>query len=345
MGASTHIYLVQSPLQVINAFEARRSCGANEDVDHKLILFERKEAENNRLLRNTLACLNWQPIYSVPYSPSNVGKCLHWLRLRLFLASQPRVKRIFIGEYASGMPIAAANLFPKAETYLLDDGTSSLNFPDFRYHGKKTEHLPGAKNIPSLGYYTNLPEGIRFFSIYDLPLKAPDILIRNELSFLRDSFQADPNGPVYFIGSCLPDVEVITFDAYFDLMRGVRKWFGSRDIYYFPHRREILPRKEALFRELGINLQSTDLPFELHVTRTSLRPSYFATFYSTAFDTLKLIGAGNSNKLIAFHVPSELIQTAADRSIAEMSYSNYTASGQIEVIREFVNFTQISSLE
>ena len=287
MGTPSHLYLVQSPLQAINAFEARRVFRDDGEIAHHAIVFEREGEENNRLLHNTLDCLGWKPRAVVPFSPSNAGKMLRWLRLRTTLAGFPDVRRVFIGEYASGMPIAAANLFPRAEACLLDDGTSSLTFPDFRYHGIRTEHLPSGKNLPWLGYITSLPPALTFFSIYDLPLRPPDTLVRNELGFLRDAFQYDPNGPVFFVGSCLPDVEVIPFETFFALMRGVRRWLGDREIHYFPHRREILPRKDALFRELGIRLQKTDLPFELYVTRSPTRPSRIATFYSTAFDTLK----------------------------------------------------------
>jgi hypothetical protein len=166
-------------------------------------------------------------------------------------------------------------------------------------------------------------------------VQPPDRARPNRLTFLQNSLQFDPAGPVFFIGSCLPDVEVISFDQFFQLFRAARKWLGERELVYFPHRRELLDRKLKFFREMGVRLAQPELPFELELVHGTVKPSVVATFYSTALDTLRIITRGHSGGLLAFHVPEDWIQTRAHQEIARKSYADYRASAEVEVVENY----------
>jgi hypothetical protein len=329
-----HLYLIQSPLQAINAYEARTSI-ADGTEQHELIVFEQELTENNRLIANTLKKLRWTPLRTFPFCPGTLGKVRFWCQLRRALRRLNHVDRVYLGDFAAGMGLAAMNLFPDAEHYLLDDGTSTINFPAFRYDGLRHEHLPSAKSMPWLGYRPELPEQITFYSIYDVPVVFPDETRRNELSFLRDAIRFDPKGPLFFIGTCLPEAKVISFDQFFVLFRAARKWLGERRIIYFPHRREQKDRKKEIFAELGIEIATSDLPIELEIAYGKYKPSAVATFYSTALDTLALISAGSRGNLFSFHVPEQWIQTQANLAIAVQSYESYRRSAEITVVDAF----------
>jgi hypothetical protein len=329
-----HLYFIQSPLQAINAFEARHSI-ADGAERHELVVFEQRKALNNQILANTLRKLGWEPWRTVPYRPGNVGKMWEWVRLRGMICRLPDVRRCYVGDFAAGMAVAVANLFPDAEHYLLDDGTSTINFPRFRYEGRRPEHLPASKNVPLLGYNTRLPRALTFFSIYEVGVRSPDKARLNRLTFLHDQLRFDPDGPVFFIGSCLPDVEVIGFEQFFNLFRAARRWLGERKIVYFPHRRELLDRKRELFREMGVSLALPKLPFELELVYGPMKPSVIATFYSTALDTLRIISQGHRGALLAFHVPEDWVKTTSHRDIARQSYVDYQASAEVEVIQDY----------
>lgn len=326
-----HLYLLQSPLQAINAFEARSSI-ADGATRHEVVVFDQKEEENNRILANTLHKFGWVPWRTVPFRMGNAGKMWEWCRLRASLGCLGRVERVYLGDFAAGMAVAAANLFPDAEHYLLDDGTSTINFPAFRYEGRRPEHLPPARSVPWLGYRTDLPRELTFFSIYDVPVRTPDRLRSNRLEFLREGLHFDPQGPVFFIGSCLPDVEVISFEQFFELFRAAHQWMGGREIIYFPHRRELLDRKRKFFDSLGVRMARPDLPFELELMHGTMKPSMVATFYSTALDTLCRVLSGRPGHLVAFHVPEEWVQTESHREIARKSYADYRDLEEVEVV-------------
>jgi len=329
-----HLYFIQSPLQAINAHEARRTI-ADGVESHTLIAFERREARNNVMLGNTLRALGWEAFRTVPFRAGSVGKTLEWLRLRVALRGFVGVERVYVGDFAAGMALSAANLFPHAEFYLLDDGTSTITFPAFRYEGRPPEHRPPARSLPWLGYNPVLPRAITYFSIYDVPVQTPDRLRRNQLESLREQLTFDENGPVFFIGSCLPDVEVITFPQFEQLLRAARNWLGRREIVYFAHRRELIYRKKELFSDLDIKVVHADLPLELELRYREEKPSLIATFYSTALDTLSLALRGRNGHLVAFEVPEEWVRTEDHRDIAKQSYLQYRASKEIQVISNY----------
>lgn len=331
LSKSRHLYFVQSPLQAVNAYEARHAIADGVGA-HDLVVLDQKEERNNFLLANTLKALGWEPMCRVPFRRSDPLKMLEWLRLRARLSGLRGVSRCYIGDYCSGMGVAAANLFPKAEAYVLDDGTSTINFPGLRYEARRPQHLPPNRNFPLMGYRTDLPESLTLFSMYEVEVRPPDSLRANKLSFLTDSLRFDSAGPVFFIGSCLPDVEVISFQQFFDLFRAARQWLGDREIVYFPHRRELLDLKRDFFRQLGVRLAHTELPFELEIARGLLKPSLVATFYSTALDTLRIICQGKKRGLLAFHVPEHWIQTEAHLEIARKSYAEYRMSQEVEIV-------------
>lgn len=320
-----HLYLLQSPLQVINAFEASRSLAKSDSTTHKAVVFERNVAETNRLVFNTVEHLGIDCFRTVKYSPRSAGKVLQWLLLMRQLKKLRNVTRVYIGDYSAGMAVAAANLFPRAEKFLLDDGTSTLNFPDFRYRGWRPEDLTSSRNIPWLQYTTDLPDKLTLFSMYDVPLSGGDRLLPNRLSFLREKFQYDVHGPAYFIGTCLADVGGMDQGVFIDHLERAFKWIQKqqRHIVYFPHRREDLSYKSALLRRYGVETRRPKLPFELHLANSLERPSRICGFYSTAFDTLRLMASGDSQQLQVFYLPCGDFTSSEHRGIAQASYVSY----------------------
>ena len=301
-------------------------------VRHLLVMLDRKESENNRLLRATGRKLGWDPEFMVPYASTDAGKFGLWVKLRAKLSKMGDVRRVYVGEYASGMPIAAANSISAAQLYLLDDGASSINFPLFRYQNFRAEHLPEARSLEMVGYKTTLPEMVTFFSIYDLQVRLPDKAIANTMRFLRKNIEFDDDGPVCFIGSCMPDVKVMSYEDFFSRFRGVVKHFSGRPIKYFWHRREIAASKKDFFADLGVETVRPNLPFELVLAEARPRPSCIATFYSTALDTATLALQGHKGRCLSFYVPPEEILTGADRHIAEACYESYRKSDIVEVV-------------
>jgi hypothetical protein len=330
----THLYLIQSPLQALNAFEARRVSRGTEQGRHVLVVFDRAEEANNRMVANTLRCLGWSPDLVLPYPVSRLGKVRVWLRLKRFLQTLGSVQRVCIGAFDSGLMMAAANRCHGTESVLLDDGTASLIFPAYRYENARSKHQKLGQAIPLLGFNTHLPDALVCFSIYDLPLKSPDRLERNHLGFLRQSVRYADDGPVFFLGSVFPDVGIVSFERFFEWMASVRSWFGTRPIYYFPHRRELIDLKKDALARLNMQIMQPELPFELYLATAPEAPSCVAGFYSTVFDTLRVAGLAEPGRMVVFRVPEDCIADPLERRMAHACHESYEAAG-MKVVRGF----------
>lgn len=331
MAAQTVLYLLQSPLQVLNAFEWRlRTPHADKCIDAVVVLDQRC-ARNNAMVLATLEKLSWKPSLVLSCRTSVVGRILTWLRLRNFVKGVAPIHRVVLGAYDAGLMVAAANSDPRASVVLVDDGTNSLVFPQYRYHGVRGKYQKRDARVPALGFDTRLPEAITFFSIYDLDLKQPDLLEKNELSILRANVRYDDHGPVFFIGSILPEAGWVSFEEYFRWLERIKARFGNREFHYFPHRREDLRRKQSALQSRQIKVVEPDVPFELHLATAAAAPSAVVGFYSTIFDTLRVAGLVQDDRLLSFALPAGCITDETEAMVAAACYEKYRRSGSPQV--------------
>jgi hypothetical protein len=327
METRTNLYLLQSPLQVLNAYEWRLRNPREEKSNDVVVVLDQRCARNNEIVLSTLEKLSWKPSLVLDCKTSVVGRMLTWLRLRNFVKGVAPIHRVVLGAYDAGLMVAAANSYPGASVVLVDDGTNSLVFPHYRYHGVRGKYQKRAARVPALGFDAQLPEAITFFSIYDLDLKQPDLLEKNELSFLRANVRYHDHGPVFFIGSILPEAGWVSFEEYFRFVERIKEHFGDREFYYFPHRREDLWRKQNALDHLHIQIVQPNVPFELHLATAAAAPSVVAGFYSTIFDTLRVAGLAQDDRLLSFALPAGCITDETEAIVAAACYEKYRRSG------------------
>jgi len=331
MEARTNLYLLQSPLQVLNAYEWRLRNPHEENSNDAVVVLDQRCARNNEIVLATLKKLSWKPSLVLDCKTSAVGRLLTWLRLRNFVKGVAPIHRVVLGAYDAGLMVGAANSYPGASVVLVDDGTNSLVFPQYRYHGVRGKYQKRGARVPALGFDTQLPEAITFFSIYDLDLKQPDLLEKNELSFLRANVRYDDHGPIFFIGSILPEAGWVSFEEYFRIVERIKEHFGDREFHYFPHRREDLWRKQNALDRLHIQIVQPDVPFELHLATAMTAPSAVAGFYSTIFDTLQIAGLAQDERLVSFDLPAGCITDETEAMVAAACYEKYRRSGSPQV--------------
>jgi hypothetical protein len=336
MRSDTNLYFVQSPLQVINAFEAKRSLSSEHPTRDLAVQFNTAGAYNNRLVANTLLHLGWEDVVCVPHTRNPWQKLRAWLRLLRAIRGLGPVRRAYIGAYDSGMMVAAANSCRHADVWIVDDGTASLLFPAYRYEGVRCRHQTAGVRLPLIGFDSRLPARVDVFSIYDLGLRPPDTLHKNRMSVLRKGISFDDEGPVFLVGSMIPEHGICGFEEYGFWLQRIREHFGSRPIHYFAHRRETMERKSAVTTRLGITVQAPELPFELALSSANQKPCAVASFYTTVFDTLVAADAVPAGRMFAFHIPPELILEPTERIMATKCYDTYACSGIVTVVKDWI---------
>ena len=323
--------MVQSPLQIINAYEATSYLSKNHNIFY--FIFCQKEKQTNAQMFNTLKELNIKPFCVISFSNNAFLKILFWLKNLFYLYKIQEISRFYVGDYMAGQLVSSSNLFSRADLFLLDDGTSSYNFEDFRYKNLYPQYLPRSKKISLLRFDPFLPSQVTFFSMYDINVKSPDLLIRNKLSSFSKLVSSNEFGPIFFIGCPLLEVKVISSHLYYNYMSKFFQLYGHQKVIYFPHRREILDKQKLDFlAQYSVEIYNQTLPFEIELVKINLSPSKIVTFFSSAFDTLSLIYNQNLDVLFSLRISTDLIDDIAYKQVAQSSYKKYENTKNIHLI-------------
>lgn len=129
---------------------------------------------------------------------------------------------------------------------------------------------------------------VSIFSIYDLGSASAGL--KNEFRALMNGFSAVEHDEWHFIGSPVVEKGIISEalynkaveDALFDSP------VSARAIYYV-HRSEDMTLKQHYLTDLGYEIRTNDLPYELHLVEQSLKPRWIAGLHSTCLFNLKLM--------------------------------------------------------
>jgi hypothetical protein len=129
---------------------------------------------------------------------------------------------------------------------------------------------------------------VSIFSIYDFGSASAGL--KNEFRALMNGFSALEHDEWHFIGSPVVEKGIISKalynkaveDALFDSP------VSARAIYYV-HRSEDMTLKQHYLTDLGYEIRTNDLPYELHLVEQSMKPRWIAGLHSTCLFNLKLM--------------------------------------------------------
>src|SRR5205807_5378900 len=115
---STDLYIMASPLQALNAIEARAVFPAENAI---AVLVESVSSASNAQIRSILESEDWKEIRTVAIHPGRLRK--RYAHVAEVLASLRRVAigRLFIGFY-DDIFLHFAHSLAHSELFLLDDG-------------------------------------------------------------------------------------------------------------------------------------------------------------------------------------------------------------------------------
>lgn len=258
-----NLFLVKSPLQLLNAIEANQYFSADINI---LILRFTSNARTNDQMKNLLEIKRWDTVYNIPYSRIPINFIKEFFLLKKLLKSGLRFNDVFIGDYR----LLNFQIFPinlkKSRTFLLDDGTSTFSVQDF-YLKNQTEYAgkPFLEKIKKIiaasffGFNTKMGEKIHLFTCYNITPHPGQLILRNEYVFtktrlLHGRMIRQPNEGIYFIGAKYVEVKLIKEISYLDLMRKIKKHFIGKKLKYIPHRGESNAKLKRI-AELGYDLE------------------------------------------------------------------------------------------
>ena len=329
-----NIFLAKSPLQLINALEARhyfkledRDCiliimGDSKSYPQMMELARSQNEWNNIILLNRVSLMFFDPwrLESINYEDSDkLRKTVFrsafyniW-RLNRLARSVGDVENVFMGCNNSIYMRHFVNSFKHANTILLDDGTGTIDIArKRRVAGKRRAGVDS--EVPVKLYKKikiNLkrfllrlkdyqPDKVCFFTVYDIDVYGEDTLIENNFKYLRGkSLNSDVLDEVYFVGSPLSETGVMSEDDYIDHLIKVKDYFKGSKLVYIVHRRESKKKLGIIRENLGITVKMFDYPLEYQIAVIGSKPKVLAAFVTSVLENMRVI-MGDDLMMISF---------------------------------------------
>ncbi len=355
-----NVFLVKTPLQLLNAIEARYYYKLKGESCVLILMADRKsQIQLAGMARmsgewGSVVDLNCVPVFfENPLTNINKHSFLNKIwRLKLLRRSFFYVWRLnriseFLGEvnyffvgYERYIYMKhLVNITAHKKTVLLDDGNATLQLAKERSKGLSDGRSVLLKSRIKLFLKKNIQkindsnyDRLEFFTIYDISPGVQDSVVRNNFEHLRsDVMFFKKTNEIYFIGSPISESGIISQCEYLNHLKKVRNFYKSSEFIYISHRRESEGNLEKISREIDSRVERFDYPIEYQLSVMETRPLIMASFISSALDSCSLI-FGDTMKIIAFKLN---LETSPVKDEILSIYEEYESNKNISVIAEY----------
>ncbi|HEY9050507.1 MAG TPA: hypothetical protein VIQ03_03115 [Gammaproteobacteria bacterium] len=324
-----NIFLVKSPLQLLNAIEAKHYFQLNDNDCFLIIMGDRKSYPQMMSLAtldhqwSSIVLMNRVGLFlSNPWFAKkdlgNIDKLRKsFLRSSIFTIRRLNrlsktisdVERVFIGDNNNPFMRHFVNSVKHKDTIFLDDGTATLEIARQRLEGG-LERAPqklhkkvklAAKRIFQ-GLKNHQADKVIFFTAYKIEVRKPDQLIINKFAYLRQKVRSmNTDDAVYFLGSPLSEVGLMSEKSYVDQLGIVRSKYAGKDFVYVAHRRESKQKLDVIQKLLDVRVSFFNYPVEYQFAIIGPHPEIVVSFITSALDNLNII-LGDSMRIISFRL-------------------------------------------
>lgn len=352
------LYLASTPLQVLNAVEARHALG-DANARAVLILFQRRweHYAGAAALPEPLSAAFDEVIPLRLELPAPDGK--PWGAVTALWRNRRSVLRTLagFGSHAIRMVLLTNQwnrdmryLAAKAGTKIVfaDDGTSTASYlracaewgaaADWRLGFANRGRLVNlaAASLYRLIYGGFMPESrpsLMFTHYQELAEEAGFPVVANEYRWLRSTFgigQMGTDSTAHFLGAPLVEREEVSEPQYLRWLREAMAHRPELNWIYIPHPAESDRWLERVSHETGVTCKRMQAPYELSLLMEARPPAVIASWFSSALENLELFGVGW--ELWAFLIPDGgLASETLSRSARDFYNRRVNSKGQIQV--------------
>lgn len=315
------VFLVKSPLQFLNALEARHAYGLAADECLLVLMADRKSrSQLSALVENEnsgwlgVQWLAQAPLLMTPEQKGDGARprslfrndIFSILKLRSLATASGDIDYVFVGDAGNPLMRHFVNCARTKEVVLLDDGVATIKYARWRLSGTWGEGIRRSKTINLffkrmlLGLRDSLPANMTFFSVYDFDVLDRDRLVPNRFSYLRGkSADLALTDDVFFLGGPLVEAGILQEDEYFWHLQRVQESLNSVSVRYVAHRRESYERVQRIERTFGWQSVLFDYPIEYQLACVGPRTRLLASFVSSALENCQTV-FGDDLKIVSF---------------------------------------------
>jgi len=353
------VFLVKTPLQLLNAIEARHHYELKKQDCVVILMADRKSQKQLRNLAQAVdewgdvLDLNDAPLLFLdPLKNVNADSLFNnFWKLKIFNRSIFYVHRLnriskclgeveyfFVGYARYVYMKHLVNITPHRKIVSLDDGNATLELAKERgFSPNNIKSLPLKKKIKLFlrkyiqGLNSNEFSRLEFFTIYNIDLDRKDSLVKHNFSYLKSRIEnISRTEEVYFIGSPLSETGIVSKSSLLENLKRVKSYYKGKNIVYISHRRESEINLKEISRELGMKVIQFEYPIEYQLAMKGPRPVVLASFISSALDSCSLI-FGDTMRVVAFRL--DLVDSPRQDEINSI-YDSYESDNNSKVVVE-----------
>lgn len=287
-----NLFIIRSPLQLLNAVEAIFHFSLFDD-NNILYIIDTKGLSNNEQINNILKNYAWTEIVKI--ESTRKSNFLNYIDM-LKKLKKDDYKYLFLGDYGNIHKIIMANIQVE-NIFLLDDGTASIVIQE-----KLLNNEFNMKDIFKLLRY--LPFGlsikktkkINFFTIFALKKTDNIGIIQNEMKNLKFNYDIEHfknSQHIHILGQPFIESKILSQETYIKyFISSVKKYYYNNEmIEYFPHRAENIDNAVTNLKNKFENFSiiQNSIPLEKYFLENKIYPSIIIGFTSTALFTLKIL--------------------------------------------------------
>ena len=274
-----NIFIVSSPLQLMNAIEATNYFKTNNNI---LLLLYTDNTKVLNQMKKLLGFVDWHIIKYISIPQKIIDKLLFVNSIHNSLKDiiKEKIDKLFVGEYRSDHVTHIVNTLTNKNIYLLDDGLAQLD-----YHKEmNTKSHKVRKFVYKALFYKLQKINYTFFTIFDIQNEK---IIKNNYSFFKKNISDKQiDNSIYFISQPLVELEIISEENHRKLLSKIINFYKRKKFIYIMHRREDIEHVKKLSNELNFEYKILENLIELEMINAKSVPLEFATFFSTAIVTL-----------------------------------------------------------
>ncbi len=189
---------------------------------------------------------------------------------------------IILGSYHNFICQVVAKKAHHNEIVLLDDGSSSIAYPDYVVSKNRI-----IEQIFGLSKFKIVPNYF-FTAYYDIlksKLTGNTSLLKNNYQYLKSkTCSKSINSTIYFIGAPLVEEGFLSSNEYIDKIKSI---YQKYNFVYVPHPRE--SSENICFVSTIADVLSIDIPFEIFLVSQQCLPELIIGFHSSIFFNVHML--------------------------------------------------------
>ncbi|HFU75314.1 MAG TPA: hypothetical protein ENK91_09050 [Bacteroidetes bacterium] len=277
-----NLFIVSSPLQVMNAIEAVEHFKTQNNI---LLILSTENTNQLTQMNQLLTFIDWFRVeYISPLTYKGINRFFfpRLISHQLKDIKNYKIDKLFVGDYRSEHLNHIVNYFQHKDVYLLDDGLNQLSY--HKYILTPSYKLRIRRFIYKAFFYKLSKVKYTMFTMFTIKNEK---VINNNHSFFKKYINTKIiEDKVYFIGQPLVDLKIMSEENFKKELLKVILFYSKKRFIYILHRKEDGERIKKISNEFNFEYKKFNNVIEIEMLNSKKIPSDFATFFSTAIITL-----------------------------------------------------------